>query len=86
MKSKSSGSSMPRRIAPMLKTLTVGAFLSFSLSACVFIHSSTIGQTTGSGSPVSARDSDYGILRLSKPQASHQRRTLIWSNNVRAVC
>jgi outer membrane protein OmpA-like peptidoglycan-associated protein len=52
----------------MLKTLTVGAFLSFSLSACVFIHSSTIGQTTGSGSPVSARDSDYGILRLSKPQ------------------
>lgn len=68
MKSKSSGSSMPRRIAPMLKTLTVGAFLSFSLSACVFIHSSTIGQTTGSGSPVSARDSDYGILRLSKPQ------------------
>ncbi|MBF6560067.1 MAG: OmpA family protein [Candidatus Binataceae bacterium] len=32
------------------------------------INSSTIGQTTGAGAQVSAMDSDYGILRLSKPQ------------------
>lgn len=31
------------------------------------VRSSTIGQTNGNGSPVSAVQSDYGILRLSKP-------------------
>jgi outer membrane protein OmpA-like peptidoglycan-associated protein len=59
---------MKRPVTSLLRTLTVGAVLAFSLSACVFIHSSTIGQTTGSGSPISAAESDYGILRLSKPQ------------------
>jgi outer membrane protein OmpA-like peptidoglycan-associated protein len=68
MKSKSNGKSMTRGITLLLRTLAVGAFLSSSLSACVFIHSSTIGGTSGSGSPVSAVDSGYGILRLSKPQ------------------
>jgi outer membrane protein OmpA-like peptidoglycan-associated protein len=68
MKSKSNGKSMTRGIALLLRTLALGAFLSSSLSACVFIHSSTIGATSGSGSPVSAVDSGYGILRLSKPQ------------------
>jgi len=68
MKSKSNDKSMRRGVASLLRTLAVGAFLLTSLSACVFIHSSTIGQTTGSGSSVSAVDSDYGILRLSKPQ------------------
>ena len=68
MKIKSSGKSMRRGIALLLCTLAVGTFLSISLSACVFIHSSTIGESTGRGSSVSAVDSDYGILRLTKPQ------------------
>src|SRR5882757_6125225 len=68
MKSKSSGKSMRRGVALLFGTLMVGTFLSISLSACVFIHSSTIGESTGSGSPVRAEDSDYGILRLTKPQ------------------
>jgi outer membrane protein OmpA-like peptidoglycan-associated protein len=68
MKSKSNGKSMIRGVASLFHTLAVGAFLSISLSACVFIHSSTIGESTGSGSAVSAADSDYGILRLTKPQ------------------
>jgi outer membrane protein OmpA-like peptidoglycan-associated protein len=68
MKIKSSGKSMRRGIALLFGTLAVGTFLSISLSACVFIHSSTIGESTGRGSAVSAQDSDYGILRLTKPQ------------------
>jgi len=68
MKSKSSGKSMLRGIALLFGTLAVSTLLSISLSACVLIHSSTIGETTGSGSPVRAEDSDYGILRLTKPQ------------------
>ena len=68
MKSKSSGKSMRRGVALLIGRLAAGIFLSISLSACVFIHSSTIGQSTGSGSPVRAEDSDYGILRLTKPQ------------------
>jgi len=68
MKSKSHGKSRTRGVASLLRTSAVGAFLSISVSACVFIHSSTIGQTSGSGSPVSAVDSGYGILRLSKPE------------------
>lgn len=55
-------------IASLLRMLAVCALLSVSLSACVLIHSTTIGQTTGNGSPVSAVDSDYGILHLSKPE------------------
>jgi outer membrane protein OmpA-like peptidoglycan-associated protein len=56
------------RVAPLFCTLAVGAFLSTLLSGCVFIHSSTIGESTGAGSAVSAAHSDYGILRLTKPQ------------------
>jgi len=68
MKNYSSGRSTNKSaVAGLLQSLVVGAFLAVSLSACVFIRSSTIGQTTGAGSPVSAADSDYGILRLSKP-------------------
>ena len=59
---------MMRRVALLFGALAVGTLLSISLSACVFIHSSTIGQSTGRGSAVSAVDSDYGILRLTKPQ------------------
>lgn len=68
MKNKKYNTSTRRRVASLFQTLAVGAFLSISLSACVIIRSSTIGQTTGAGSPVSAVDSDYGILRLTKPQ------------------
>jgi outer membrane protein OmpA-like peptidoglycan-associated protein len=57
-----------RGVGALLRSLALGAFLSPSLSACVLIHSSTISESTGSGSAVSAVDSDYGILRLSKPQ------------------
>jgi outer membrane protein OmpA-like peptidoglycan-associated protein len=68
MRNKTGGKSMIRPPVSLVKTLTVGVFLSLSLSACVIIRSSTIGQTTGSGTSVSAADSDYGILRLSEPQ------------------
>jgi outer membrane protein OmpA-like peptidoglycan-associated protein len=68
MESKANGKSISRGVASAFRRLAVGASLSISLSACVFIHSSTIGESTGSGSPVTATDSDYGILRLSKPK------------------
>jgi outer membrane protein OmpA-like peptidoglycan-associated protein len=68
MKSKTNAKLSTKRVASLLQTLAIGAFLTVSLSACVFIRSSTIGQSTGSGAPVSAVDSDYGILRLTKPQ------------------
>jgi outer membrane protein OmpA-like peptidoglycan-associated protein len=67
MKSKPDRRPFTARVASLLRTGTVGAIFSISLSACVMIHSSAIGQTTGSGEPVSAVVSDYGILRLSKP-------------------
>jgi outer membrane protein OmpA-like peptidoglycan-associated protein len=67
MKSKARVSSLTTRVASAFPALAVCAFLSISLSACVFINSSVIGQSTGTGSAVSAVNSDYGILRLSKP-------------------
>lgn len=68
MKSNPNRKSMTREVASLFCTLALSAFLAVTLSACVLIHSSTIGETTGGGSTVSAADSDYGILRLSKPQ------------------
>jgi hypothetical protein len=38
-----------------------------SLSACIVVNSSSIGEKTGGGSAVSAEYSDYGILHLSAP-------------------
>ena len=67
MKSSSNGRSKAR-VASLFSTLAVGAFLSTLLSACIFIHSSTIGESTGAGSAISAAHSNYGILRLTKPQ------------------
>ena len=62
MKSKS----VTRGVAPLL---CVGAILSFMLTGCILVHSSAISQSTGGGALVSAEDSDYGILRLTKPQS-----------------
>jgi outer membrane protein OmpA-like peptidoglycan-associated protein len=60
--------SVTRAVASRWSALAVGAFLSLTLSACVFIRSSTIGQKTGAGSPVTAVNSGYGILHLSEPE------------------
>jgi hypothetical protein len=49
----------------LCRTLAVGVLL--SLSACVFVHSSAISESTGGGSAVNAEYSDYGILHLSAP-------------------
>ena len=67
MKSESTKRSTKGRMTAPIRTAALGVMLAFMLSACVVIRSSTIGQTTGAGTPVSAEDSDYGILRLSKP-------------------
>ena len=65
---KESGEGLRKPIAASIGLLIVGATFSLCFSACVMIQSSTIGESTGAGSPVSARESDYGLLRLSKPQ------------------
>lgn len=57
-----------RRRLSRISALAGCAIATFWLSACVFVRSSTIGQTTGSGAAVHSSDSDYGILFLSKPQ------------------
>ena len=57
---------MMKLATPLLRMLAVGFCL--SLSACVLIHSSAISESSGGGSPVGATHSDYGILRLSKPE------------------
>jgi len=56
---------MMKLVTSLLRMLAVG--LCLSLSACVLIHSSAISESSGGGSPVGATHSDYGILRLSKP-------------------
>ena len=67
MRTTPSGWLRPRVVASLLCQLSFGALLSTLLSACLFINSSTISQTTGSGAAVSATDRDYGILHLTKP-------------------
>jgi outer membrane protein OmpA-like peptidoglycan-associated protein len=67
MRTTPSGRLRPRVVGLLLCQCFLGALLSTLLSACLFINSSTISQTTGTGAPVSATDSDYGILRLTKP-------------------
>jgi outer membrane protein OmpA-like peptidoglycan-associated protein len=57
---------MQRLVARLFHALVAGAFILF-FSGCAFIHSSAISESTGSGAPVSATHSDYGILHLSKP-------------------
>ena len=67
MRTTPSGRLRPRVVASLLCQLAFGALLSTLLSACLFINSSTISPTTGPGAAVTATDSDYGILRLTKP-------------------
>jgi outer membrane protein OmpA-like peptidoglycan-associated protein len=57
---------MMKLVTPLLRMLPVG--LCLVLSACVLIRSSAISESSGGGSPVGATHSDYGILRLSKPE------------------
>ena len=49
------------------RALVIGACI--SLSACVMINSSSISESAGGGSPVSAEYSDYGILHLTAPSS-----------------
>jgi hypothetical protein len=49
----------------LFRTWALGAC--FLLSACVFVHSSAISESAGSGSAANAEYSDYGILHLTAP-------------------
>jgi hypothetical protein len=40
---------------------------SLLLSACVLIHSGSISESAGGGTPVTAAYSDYGLLHLTAP-------------------
>jgi len=46
-----------------------GMGICFLLSACVFVNSSAISESSGSGSPVKVEYSDYGVLHLTTPAA-----------------
>jgi hypothetical protein len=62
-----------RRVPGGITKATIGGFgaillgVCISLSACVLVNSSSIGEKTGGGTPVSAEYSDYGILHLTAP-------------------
>jgi hypothetical protein len=45
----------------------LGVSLCLLVSACVFVNSSAISESTGSGSQVKTEYSDYGILHLIAP-------------------
>lgn len=74
----------PRTAAWLTRAILVGVCL--LMSACVFVNSSTIGGTTGSGSPISATHSDYGILHLSKPDGLTRRLTRTCAISARVAC
>jgi hypothetical protein len=58
--------SMSKLVVRLLRsTLAVG--LCLSVSACVLVHSSAISESTGGGSPVNAKFSDYGLVYLTAP-------------------
>ena len=56
---------MSKLAARILRTLSIGVCL--LASSCVFVNSSAISESTGSGTAVSAEHSDYGILHLTAP-------------------
>lgn len=68
MERKSNATWVMRGARSLVLLMAVGTFFSISLSACMFIQSSTIGETTGSGTPVSVIYHGYGVLRLSRPR------------------
>jgi hypothetical protein len=47
----------------------LGIGVCFLASSCVFVNSSAISESNGSGSPVNAEYSDYGILHLTAPSS-----------------
>jgi hypothetical protein len=56
---------MIKGAAYLVCVMIAGACL--SLSACVWIHSSAISDSSGGSSQITATHSDYGILHLSEP-------------------
>ena len=56
---------MNKLVVSLFRSLALGVCL--FLSACVFIHSGAISESTGGGSAVQSEYSDYGILYLSVP-------------------
>jgi hypothetical protein len=56
---------MNKLVVWLFRTSVIGGCL--LLSACVFVHSSAISASSGSGSAVNAEYSDYGILHLTAP-------------------
>jgi hypothetical protein len=54
-----------KTIVAGLKTILLGVCI--TLSACVLVNSSSIGEKSGGGTPISAEYSDYGILHLTAP-------------------
>jgi len=56
---------MNRSMLWFMNTLVVA--VSLTLSACVMIHSGSISESAGGGSPVAAAYSDYGFLHLTAP-------------------
>src|SRR5260370_41704967 len=56
---------MNKLVTWLLRILSIGVCLLASF--CVFVNSSAISESNGSGSPVNAKHSDYGILHLTAP-------------------
>jgi|SRR5208283_5130213 len=56
---------MKKLVVHLCRTLALVVCL--SLSACVLIHSGSISESNGGGSPVKAEYSDYGLLHLTAP-------------------
>ena len=56
---------MNKLVVSIFRSLALSVCL--LLSACVFIHSGAISESTGGGSAVQSEYSDYGILYLTAP-------------------
>jgi len=56
---------MNKLVVSIIRSLALSVCL--FLSACVFIHSGAISESTGGGSAVQSEYSDYGILYLTVP-------------------
>jgi len=58
---------MNKLVAWISRAMSIGVCL--LASACVFVNSSAISESAGSGSAVNAGYSDYGILHLTAPSS-----------------